>query len=199
MALPNESRRAPAGRGRRPQDAPPLHAVPTTDNAPEPGVAGLPEAVARAVKAAPPAPERDQEPVKAAPPPAPVAEEADPSAPPAGPQAPVPAGEDLAVAQDGRTAADVARSLTWLGVTYRPPDIWRQRQPSLREEFDFVMAGAHLPEQGPWRLLARLYAAPAMALIGVLHALIWILRSPARHATAWALGLLVVVSAAFML
>ncbi|MGI5122837.1 hypothetical protein ACQEU5_25300, partial [Marinactinospora thermotolerans] len=86
---------------------------------------------------------------------------------------------------ESQTAADVERAVRWLGVTYRPPDVWRERQPSLKEEWDFVMRGDHLPEAGIWRQAARAYAAPALAVCSALHIAIWILRSPARHATAW--------------
>src|SRR5699024_3336852 len=46
---------------------------------------------------------------------------------------------------------------------------------------------------------ARGYAAPTIALIGALHLAVWILRSPARHATAWLVLALPVVTAVFML
>ncbi|MGW8438833.1 hypothetical protein ACWGKS_27105 [Nocardiopsis sp. NPDC055879] len=201
MALPNESRRAP-GRGRRPEDAPRLTAVPTSDPEPTPAPAGLPEALACAVldpqtppKTKPKAPE----------PPA-----SEPEAPSA-PQTPAPAPEQDQGAQaaaaasaelvevESRSAAEAERAIRWLGVTYRPPDVWRERQPSLREEWEFVMDGSHLPEQGVWRAAARGYAAPTIALIGALHLAVWILRSPARHATAWLVLALPVVTAAFML
>lgn len=205
MALPTESRRAPSGRGRRPEDAPRLAAVPETTTS-DPPVPGLPEALARAVK--PPqqprlVPERSSEPE---PDPAgqnsgqggsgEAEEETPPTPSPASASTPV--SEELVVTES-RSAADVARAISVLGVTYRPPDVWRERQPSLREEWEFVMDGSHLPENDVWRALARGYAAPAMALIAALHLAIWILRSPARHATAWAVGLFVAVTAALML
>jgi len=202
MALPNEDRRAP-GRGRRPEDAPPLAAVPTPNTTSAPAVLPLPAALAQAVldKPATPAPEKT-EPQE---PPAPRTESAPAPTPTPEPEQPVqeekeaaPEGGEVVVVQSC-SAADAARAITWLGVTYRPPDVWRERQPSLSEEWAFVMKGDHLPEQGPWRAAARGYAVPAMGLITVLHALIWVLRSPARNATAWAVGLLVAASAAFML
>ena len=208
MALPNESRRAP-GRGRRPEDAPRLHAVPASvptrtpepETGPESAPAGLPEALACAVldpQNRPKAPAKPEPPVS----------EPEPEAPSA-PQTPAPVPEQDQGAQaaattelvevESRSAAEAERAIKWLGVTYRPPDVWRERQPSLREEWEFVMDGSHLPEQGVWRAAARGYAAPAIGLITALHFVIWVLRSPARHATAWMVGLLVVVSAAFML
>lgn len=170
-------------------------------------------------QAAAPAPrtERPPAPAPAAPAPAP---ERDQGAKPTAPKrAPTKASKEAATSTDvpenppettteetalvavteSRSAADAARAITWLGVTFRPPDVWRERQPSLKEEWEFVMDGSHLPEQGLWRAAARGYAAPAIAVITALHVLIWILRSPARHATAWAVLALVAGSAAFML
>ncbi|MET9713367.1 hypothetical protein [Nocardiopsis alba] len=181
---------------------------PTT---PDPSGLGLPEALARAVK--PPqqprlVPERSSEPE-----PAPASQnsgqngsgeaEEEPTPTPVPASAPTegsstPVSEELVVTES-RSAADVARAISVLGVTYRPPDVWRERQPSLKEEWKFVMDGSHLPENDVWRALARGYAAPAMALIAALHLAIWILRSPARHATAWAVGLFVAITAALML
>jgi hypothetical protein len=113
--------------------------------------------------------------------------------PPADPAPPAPAGAGTEVVPAGQTAADVERTIRWLGVVYRPPDVWRQRQPSLEEEWRFVLDGSHLPESGPWRAAARAYAAPALALISALHLAVWVLRSPARHATAWVLAAAVVI------
>ncbi|GAB3214277.1 hypothetical protein GCM10027294_53350 [Marinactinospora endophytica] len=128
----------------------------------------LPDVLAQAVRGAPtgtpPQPEKEE-----------GKEEASPPGPP---------GAEIAV-PESQTAADVERTIRWLGVTYRPPDVWRERQPSLAEEFQFAMDGSHLPESGPWRAAARAYAAPALAVCSALHIAIWILRSPARHATAW--------------
>lgn len=212
MALPNESRRAP-GRGRRPEDAPRLTAVPSThptsapqpETGPEPAPAGLPDALACAVldtqtppKTKPKAPTKPvSEPDAASVPqtPAPVPEQ-DQGAEPAA--AATDTSAEL-VEVESRSAAEAERAIRWLGVTYRPPDVWRERQPSLREEWEFVMDGSHLPEQGVWRAAARGYAAPTIALIGLLHLAVWILRSPARHATAWIVLALPVVTAAFML
>lgn len=206
MALPNESRRAP-GRGRRPEDAPRLHAVPASvptrtpepETGPESAPAGLPEALACAVldpqnrpKTKPPVSEPEPEAPSAPQTPAPVPEQDQ------GAQAAAAATTEL-VEVESRSAAEAERAIKWLGVTYRPPDVWRERQPSLREEWEFVMDGSHLPEQGPWRAAARGYAAPTIALIGALHLAVWILRSPARHATAWIVLALPAVTAAFML
>ncbi|MGW5880266.1 hypothetical protein ACWFMI_27340 [Nocardiopsis terrae] len=228
MVPPNTTAtgRAPA-RGRRPEDAPRLSAVPSAP-APGPGraaaaaaTAGLPEELAGAVlgaqaapKAAPKAPaDRPAEPVQesrseAAAPPAPASER-DQEPEPAGvststdtPEVPPETAKEgalVAVEPQGRSAVEAERAIHWLGVTFRPPDVWRERQPSLKEEWLFVMDGSHLPEQGVWRAAARGYAAPAIALISGLHFLIWVLRSPARHATVWAVAALVAVSAALML
>ena len=103
------------------------------------------------------------------------------------------------MAVESRSAAEAERAIKWLGVTFRPPDVWRERQPSLSEEWAFVMDGSHLPEQGLWRAAARGYAAPALGVMAALHLAIWMLRSPARHATAWAIGLVAAVSTMFML
>lgn len=173
MALPNESRRAPGGRGRRPEDAPHLSAVPSAPGPELPGV--LTQAVLDKPAPAPKAPEPGK------PAPAPAASEDT-----------APAGGEVAVVD---SAADAARAITWLGVTFRPPDVWRERQPSLAEEWEFVMNGSHLPEQGPWRATARAYAAPALGVMAALHLAIWVLRSPARHATAWVLAAVAVVTA----
>lgn len=117
-----------------------------------------------------------------------------------GNQAPPEAAKEAAlVAVESRSAAEADRAIRWLGVTFRPPDVWRERQPSLREEWEFVLDGSHLPEQGLWRAAARGYAAPAIGLITLLHFLIWVLRSPARHATAWVVVALVAGSAHLML
>lgn len=167
MALPT-NRPAPAGR--RPQDAPSLTGVPPRP-APAPAGAELPDVVAQAVKSK--APKAHGE-AKTAPKPSETARKKNEP------------GQEVAV-PEGQTAADVARSITWLGVTYRPPDVWRERQPSLKEEFEYVMAGDHLPSEGPWRQLACVYAAPALGVIAALHVAIWILRSPARHITVWVL------------
>lgn len=225
MALPNESR-APSGRGRRPEDAPRLTAVPSTRPTstprpeagpePTPALAGLPEALACAVldpqtppKTKPKAPAKPaSEPQAPAAPqtPAPVpdqdqgAQAAAPATTPASTDAPPEADTSAELVEvESRSAAEAERAIRWLGVTYRPPDVWRERQPSLREEWEFVMDGSHLPEQGVWRAAARGYAAPTIALIGLLHLAVWILRSPARHATAWLVLALPVVTAAFML
>ncbi|CAL9623368.1 hypothetical protein SUDANB121_05900 (plasmid) [Nocardiopsis dassonvillei] len=207
----------------RPEPAPaPEQAVPAAP-------AGLPEALAAAVlnpqapptakpKApAAPAPRTEQpaDPAPAAPAPAPErGQGAKPTAPPSPKEASKEAATStdvpdtppettketaLVAVTESRSAADAARAITWLGVTFRPPDVWRERQPSLKEEWEFVMDGSHLPEQGLWRAAARGYAAPAIAVITALHVLIWVLRSPARHATAWAVLALVAGSAAFML
>ncbi|KOX18056.1 hypothetical protein [Nocardiopsis sp. NRRL B-16309] len=208
--------RAPA-RGRRPQDAPRLSAVPS---GPVPGPdrdaaaapAGLPDALAHAVlgsqappKAAPKAPAAgtDQSAARA-PAPAPERDQAaEPTAPkdaPTSTDTPTETSEETAlVAVESPSAAEAERAIKWLGVTFRPPDVWRERQPSLREEWAFVMDGSHLPEEGLWRALARGYAAPAIGVITVLHFLTWVLRSPARHATAWVVAALIAVSAALML
>lgn len=217
----------PSGGGRRPEDAPALAGVPSTaatsrSEAAPAGPAGLPEALAAAVlgpkapseaeptaQAAPaPRAERPAEPASAAPAPAP--EQGQGATPQASKEAPTSndasdappettTEETALVAVESPSAADAARAITWLGVTFRPPDVWRERQPSLREEWEFVMDGSHLPEQGLWRAAARGYAAPAIAVITALHFAIWVLRSPARHATAWAVLALVAGSAAFML
>ncbi|MFI6579348.1 hypothetical protein ACIBFB_26495 [Nocardiopsis sp. NPDC050513] len=212
--------RAPA-RGRRPEDAPRLSAVPSGP-APSPGKAaaaapaGLPEELAGAVlgtqapptaapkapaaRTAGPAPEpRAESPVRV---PAPAPEQdqgAEPTAPDTTPTSTETTKETALVAVESRSAAEAERAIKWLGVTFRPPDVWRERQPSLKEEWDFVMKGDHLPEQGLWRAAARGYAAPAIGVISLLHFLIWVLRSPARHATVWAVVALTAVSAAFML
>ncbi len=175
MALPNESRRAP-GRGRRPEDAPHLSAVPSAPGLELPGV------LAQAVKDA-----STREDTAAPAPESPTAPDPEPEPDP-GP------GSEVEVA-DGQTAADVQRSIRWLGVTYRPPDVWRERQPSLAEEWEFVMRGSHLPESDLWRAAARGYAAPALGVMAALHLAIWVLRSPARHATAWVLAAVAVVTA----
>ncbi|OOC52480.1 MULTISPECIES: hypothetical protein [Nocardiopsis] len=220
MALPNESRRAPE-RGRRPEDAPRLAAVPSAPDsnsdraAAATAPAELPDALAGAVlgtqappkapaaRSAEPAPQRTDTSV-ARPAPAPEGEQgAEPTASDTAPTSTdTPAetrGEATLVAVESRSAAEADRAIRWLGVTFRPPDVWRERQPCLAEEWAFVMDGSHLPESEVWRAAARGYAAPAIGLITVLHFAIWILRSPARHATAWALGLVAVISAAFML
>ncbi|RKS09995.1 hypothetical protein DFP74_5741 [Nocardiopsis sp. Huas11] len=222
MVPPNTTTgRAPA-RGRRPQDAPRLSAVPSGP-APSPekdaaAPAGLPDALANAVlgnqgtpkapaaRTAEPAPQRTDQPAARVPPPAPERDQdAQPTAPAATPTSadtPTETAKEtalVAVEPESRSAADAERAITWLGVTYRPPDIWRERQPCLKEEWDFVMKGDHLPGQGPWRAAARGYAVPAIGLIGVLHFLIWILRSPARQVTAWVVAVLIAVSAALML
>lgn len=226
MALPNESRRAPSGRGRRPEDAPRLTAVPTSAPRPETGPeptpapsragAGLPEALACAVldpqtppktkPKAPAKPASEPEVTSAPQTPAPVPEQdqgaqtAAPATTPASTDAPPEADTTTELVEvESRSAAEAERAIRWLGVTYRPPDVWRERQPSLKEEWAFVMDGSHLPEQGVWRAAARGYAAPTIALIGALHLAVWILRSPARHATAWLVLALPVVTAAFML
>jgi|SRR5699024_3806158 len=189
MALSNQPRRAPTRR--RPQDAPRLSVVPrTAEPDPSTGRLDLPEALAGAVldQATPPK----------------TANTAQAPTEKPKPQETAPAGQETeesteVAVVEGRSAADAERAIRWLGVTYRPPDVWRERQPSLKEEWDFVMDGSHLPEQGPWRAAARGYAAPTIALIGALHLAVWILRSPARHATAWLVLALPVVTAVFML
>ncbi|WP_116247732.1 hypothetical protein [Nocardiopsis sp. FIRDI 009] len=202
MALPNESRRAPA-RDRRPEDAPRLSVVPSV---PAPSPASLPEVLADAVLGpqAPPK-TRTTEPVPepadttAARPPAPAPDQGQGAKPQTPKDVPTETTKETAlVAVESRSAAEAERAIKWLGVTFRPPDVWRERQPSLREEWEFVMKGDHLPE-GLWRAAARGYAAPAIGVISLLHFLIWVLRSPARHATAWVVVALTVVSAALML
>lgn len=195
MALPTNRRPAPAGR--RPEDAPSLSVVPNSRPAEVEPEAGLPDALACAVLDKTTAPPKNpkpsmHEPKKPAPQPSTEPEETTPTS------EETEESTEVAVVE-GRSAADADRAIRWLGVTYRPPDVWRERQPSLREEWEFVMDGSHLPEQGPWRAAARGYAAPAIGLITVLHVLIWVLRSPARHATAWAVVLLVAASAHLML
>lgn len=206
MALPNESRR-PSGGGRRPEDAPRLTAVPTTTpTGPAPaGLPPLPGVLAQAVLDKPaPAPQEPRQvaPTTApAPPPEPAPEPEHPAEEPEQPDddsEAAPEGGQIAVVES-QSAADAERAIKWLGVTFRPPDVWRERQPCLAEEWAFVMDGSHLPEEGLWRALARGYAAPAIAVITALHFAIWVLRSPARHATAWAVALVAAVSAAFML
>ena len=188
---------------RDPSQAPPLWGPNNSNRAPE---AGLPEALACAVldtttEPASPGKGRAEEPP--APPPGP-AEDAAPEPEPSpdnedSTQTCGEAGQGAMVAVDSPSAAEAARALTWLGVTYRPPDVWRERQPSLAEEWAFVLDGSHLPDSEVCRAAARGYAAPAIALISALHLAIWVLRSPARHATAWVVCLLVGTTAALML
>ncbi|MFE6309306.1 hypothetical protein [Nocardiopsis sp. NPDC057823] len=227
MVPPNTTTGRAPGRGRRPEDAPtPPWGQPAASRteaapAPEPAVpagpAGLPEALAAAVlgpqapptakptaqatapaprteQPAAPAPERDQGATPQA------SEEATTStdAPDTPPETTTEETALVAVTES-RSAADADRAIRWLGVTFRPPDVWRERQPSLKEEWDFVLKGDHLPESDLWRAAARGYAAPAIAVITALHFLIWVLRSPARHATAWAVLALVAGSAVLML
>ncbi|MGW9351733.1 hypothetical protein [Nocardiopsis flavescens] len=196
--------------------------APVSDQAVPGAPAGLPEALAAAVlgpqappaakpKAGPAAPApRAEQPSVAVPAASAPAPERDQDTKPTTPQAPKEASteaptttettkETALVAVESPSAADAAAAITWLGVTFRPPDVWRERQPSLKEEWEFVMDGSHLPEAGLWRAAARGYAAPAIAVITALHVLVWVLRSPARHATAWAVLALVLGSAAFML
>lgn len=211
MALPHTRRAPQGGRARRPEDAPPLRAVSGTDqSAPhqEADAAGvLPEALARAIKAPAPGAGEDEktndptdpEPQGRAEQPEGEGQELGQGAG-QGPHEQVTAGDGGAVAVvEGRSAQDAARALTWLGVTFRPPDVWHERQPSLEEEWRFVMDGSHLPDSEVWKAAARGYAAPAIALISALHLAIWVLRSPARHATAWTLFLTVLITAALML
>ncbi|SHK92412.1 hypothetical protein SAMN05421803_14313 [Nocardiopsis flavescens] len=208
----------PLGGGRRPEDAPtppwgqPAASRPEPAPVPEQAVpaapAGLPEALAAAVLG-PQAPATAKPKAPAAPAaPAPAPERDQGAKPEASreaaagtdvPDTPPQTEETALVAVESPSAADAARAITWLGVTFRPPDVWRERQPSLKEEWEFVLKGDHLPEQGLWRAAARGYAAPAIAVITALHVLVWVLRSPARHATAWAVLALVLGSAAFML
>lgn len=202
MALPNESCR-PSGGGRRPEDAPRLSVVPTSPPA-EPGAADtppLPGVLAQAVLDTPAtAPEKPRQAAPTAAPapwPEPELPAEEPEQHNDGQEA-APEGGQVAVVESP-SAAEAERAIRWLGVTFRPPDVWRERQPSLEEEWKFVMDGSHLPEEGLWRAAARGYAAPAIGLMAALHLAVWVLRSPARHATAWMVGLLVVVSAAFML
>lgn len=207
MVPPNTTTgRAP--RGRRPEDAPALSAVsaPTSSTAVP---MGLPQELAGAVlhtqtppaaRTGGPTPQpRAESPVRG-PAPAPGEDQGTQTEAPKSTGTPPEAEPETAlVAVESRSAAEAERAITWLGVTFRPPDVWRERQPSLKEEWDFVMKGAHLPEQGLWRAAARGYAAPAIGLITALHFLIWVLRSPARHATAWAVVALVAGSAHLML
>jgi hypothetical protein len=223
MVPPNTTTgRAPA-RGRRPQDAPRLSAVPSGP-APSPdqdagtAPAALPDALAGAVlgtqappkapaaRTSEPAPQRTDTSAARVPAPAPErGQDAGPTAPEDAPTSadtpPETAKETavVAVETESLSAIEAERAIRWLGVTFRPPDVWRERQPSLKEEWAFVMDGSHLPEEGLWRALARGYAAPAIAVITVLHGLIWVLRSPARHATAWMVVALIAVSATLML
>lgn len=187
MVPPSTTTGRASGRGRRPEDAPALAAV---SSVPSPAVvsAGLPEALAAAVLGNQAPPEAESPVRGPAPTPEPVQDVGTAEASAAS-----------LVAVESRSAAEADRAIRWLGVTFRPPDVWRERQPSLREEWEFVLDGSHLPEQGLWRAAARGYAAPAIGLITLLHFLIWVLRSPARHATAWVVVALVAGSAHLML
>lgn len=89
------------------------------------------------------------------------------------------------------TAADLSRQALWLKATFRPPDVWAVRQPSAKEEWEFVKAAAHLPESATVRTLARAYSYPAVAGIVAGLLLIWIARSPARGMTAALVAVLV--------
>ena len=199
MVPPTSTTGRASGRGRRPEDAPALAAV---SSVPSPAVvsAGLPEALAAAVlgnQAPPAAVSKTPAARTAGPAPEPVQDVGAAEASAA--TSPETAKEAALVAVESRSAAEADRAIRWLGVTFRPPDVWRERQPSLREEWEFVLDGSHLPEQGLWRAAARGYAAPAIGLITLLHFLIWVLRSPARHATAWVVVALVAGSAHLML
>lgn len=202
--------RSASARGRRPEDAPALAAVPsapTSGKAATAAPAGLPEALAAAVLDPKAPPKTEPRPPKArtaepAAPPTSTPERdqgAEPTAPETAPTGTEATQETAVVAVESRSAAEAERAIKWLGVTFRPPDVWRERQPSLAEEWDFVMDGSHLPDREVWRAAARGYAAPAIGLITALHFLIWVLRSPARHATAWAVVLLIAGSAHLML
>ncbi len=88
------------------------------------------------------------------------------------------------------TAADMNRLAAWAHETFRPPQVWSQRPLSACE----VVTDARTRQlPGHWPVLRRGYGYCAAGLTVAAVALIWIVQSPARLATAALLVVAVVL------
>jgi len=98
---------------------------------------------------------------------------------------PVPTPEDDSeTGTEGRqSGGEVATVWSWVG-WFRPPDIWDTPAPTLREEWERTLKGAHLPTNVWLRRAEVARQAISIAIIACLLMLVHVNRSAGRQAVA---------------
>lgn len=101
-------------------------------------------------------------------------------------------GTAVKAAGRARARIQIGPALRKTGATFRPPELWTERQPSLKDAYHYAWFGEWTGPNTFGRFLGRCYAAAvSIPALFVGYLLLWVIVRPARLAALVLLTVLV--------